>query len=60
MINDAISQTLMRSLYYKSKSLSENRFLNKNGVQCNLVQGPEGIGKTAILRHFTTLCNKVF
>ena len=37
MINDAMSQTLMRSLYYKTKSLSENRFLNKNGVHCNLV-----------------------
>ena len=60
MINDAMSQTLMRSLYYKTKSLSENRFLNKNGVHCNLVQGPEGIGKTTILRHYTTLCNKEF
>lgn len=51
--NTSAHNDLIALLIYQSRSLVGGRFVGKNGIQSNLIQGPKGIGKSTVLESVT-------
>jgi hypothetical protein len=56
MYDTPAHRVLLTSVHKKCELLANNRFVDKNGVQCRMIQGPKGVGKSTILEKYVELC----
>jgi hypothetical protein len=56
MYDTPAHRVLLTSVHKKCELLAKNRFVDKNGVQCRMIQGPKGVGKSTILEKYVELC----